>query len=246
MHAFLISPLSVSPPLLLQGKNSAGNKYITYAQAARLRGTPRGHNGCQWPAVGPTAAVATAKSDESKSKHVDHVKSTEALVVDAEVTAAPAPVAQTADEDASCVAPPAPAAETTDKVTVLNNSSNTEVPGESKAPDSSSDETPVQGNKTVVTTPEPIPAKRLVGDTDVAAPRGIVVQIADVPKSKVCKLGHGHDARPTPTDTYRYTHTPAPYLPVPEPVPAHAHTHAPTPTHTHTPTHRPTWQWRSN
>ena len=154
-------------------------------------------------AVRPTAAVATAQSDESKLKHVDHVKSTEALVVDAEVTAAaPAPVAQTANEDVICAPPPAPAAESTDKVTVLNNSSNTEVPGESKAPDSSSDETPVQGNKTVVTTPEPIPAERLVGDTDVAAPRGIVVQIADVPKSKVCKLGHDHDARPTPTDTY--------------------------------------------
>ena len=191
-------------------------------------------------AVRPTAAVATAQSDESKLKHVDHVKSTEALVVDAEVTAAPAPVAQTANEDVICAPPPAPAAESTDKVTVLNNSSNTEVPGESKAPDSSSDETPVQGNKTVVTTPEPIPAK------DVAAPRGMVAQTTDVPKSKVCKIGHDHDARPTPTDTYRYTHTPAPYLPVPEPVPAHAHTHAPTPTHTHTPTHRPTWQWRSN
>ena len=140
-------------------------------------------------AVRPTAAVATAQSDESKLKDVDHVKSTEALVVDAEVTAAaPAPVAQTANEDVICAAPPAPAAKSTDKVTVLNNSSNTEVPGESKAPDSSSNETPVQGIKTVA-----ISAEALVGDTGVAAPRGMVAQTADVPESKVCKLGRDHD-----------------------------------------------------
>ena len=141
----------------------------------------------------PVVDAEVARSDESKLKDVDHMVSTETPVVDPDVTAAPAPVVQIADEDVICAAPPACAAESTDKVTVLNNSSNTEVPGELKAPDSSSNETPVQGIKTVVTTPEAISAEALVGDTGVAAPRGMVAQTADVPESKVCKLGRDHD-----------------------------------------------------